>query len=376
MTSELPPQQPDDPSAMTGAAAMNMRTSAMYQEGVRQLTDNVASIVETGDPQAVQEYLGDVLADTEGRVPASERLAVFEVLADEQRLEIQRGLLGSAEEMLNNFGNNNTTVRRQLGQAGPAVNRTVRVLLDTHEYEVGRHLRGNQIDTRKAERGQEQATGASRRTLGAITEYVEVLGRWGRAQQSELRHFDDTVRRGAVRERALDEGAQTVDPDYDEGDPKDLSVLIDTKVTEAVAVKLQALVTEAIATGESPADAVLELATQKPNSVTAKVIDDMRAFAGRQAGDIKGSLNRVEGSTAKELERRLKSFATQGLDGYRYARRPEDAADLYRQQQRTLTEVDKDAGFVVRQGASLVFSSDEELQRAQQSLAHAQSWLS
>ncbi len=105
MPGEIPSHQPNPqelgPNAMTYAAAMDIRTGQeALHDGARQLAGNVVRLMETGDPKAVKEYLGDVLTDTEKLVPAAERMAAFEFLAGEQRGEIRRGLVASGEQML------------------------------------------------------------------------------------------------------------------------------------------------------------------------------------------------------------------------------------------------------------------------------------
>lgn len=371
MSGEIPSHQPNPhefgPNAMTDVAAMDIRTGQeALHDGARQLAGNVVRLVETGDPNAVKEYLGDVLADTEKLVPAAERMAAFEFLAGEQRSEIRRGLVASGEQMLDNLGNNSQRTRQELQQTAPQANRGIRMALEAHEQEVGRHFRG-QVDTRRAARGHEVAEQTARRGFGFVTKHVETLGGWARAQQQEARKYSDQVQQGQAHERALSEASEVVKPDY-EGEQKDLSRVIDEEVKEAAATKLQSAIAEAQASGKSPEDAVLELMTQEPDASSTKIIGELRAFAEQYAQFAKTGGLKVEGMT-KESENLLKRFAARGRDGYQYVRRVEEAIDLYRQQKRTIEEAAKGADFAVRQSANVLGTTDQELQRMRQKVA-------
>ncbi len=371
MSGEIPSHQSNPhemgPNAMSDAAAMDIRTGQeALHDGARLLAGNIVRIAETNEPGAVKEYLGDVLADTEKLVPAAERMAAFEFLAGEQRSEIRRGLVTSGEQMLDNLGNNSQKTRQELQQTAPAANRGIRMTVEAHEQEVGRHFHG-QVDTRRAARGHEVAEQTARRGFGAVTKHVETLDAWGRAQQQEAREYDDEARQGQAHERALNEASEVVKPDY-EGDQKDLSRVIDEEVKEATATKLQSVIAEAQTTGKSPEDAVLELISKEPATATPKIIGELRTFAEQYAGFAKTGTQKIEGMT-KESERLMKNFAARGRDGYQYVRRVEDAIDLYRQQRRTLEDAVKGADFAIRQSANVLGTTDQELQRMRQKLA-------
>lgn len=373
MTGEIP-SQPANPSehdhdAIAGAAAADSRKdSELLQEGMRQLAGNIVRIAETDDPAAVKEYLGDILADKEGSVPDIERQSAFEFLAGEQRSEIRRGLVDAGEQMVDNLTKNSQRTRQELQHTAPQANRGARAMLDAHEQEVGRHMRGN-VDANKAAHGHEVAEQTARRGFGAVAKHAETLGAWSRAQQDEASKYHQQVQRGQSHERALSEAVDTVKPDY-EGEPKDLSRVIDEEVTEAAATKLQAAVAEALATGKSPEDAVFELLSQEqePNTASLQLIRDLRSFADQYALFARNESLKLDGTT-KETGQLLKQYAACGRDGYRYARRAEEAIDLYRQQTRTMENAVKGAAFVVRQSGNMFGQSDQQLQRIQQRIA-------
>lgn len=357
------------PNAMTDVAEIDIRTGhEALHDSARQLAGNVVRLVKMGDPTAINEYLGDVLADTEKLVPTAERMAVFEFLAGEQRSEIRRGLLTSGEQMLDNLGNNSQKTRQELQQTAPTANRGLRMTVETHEQEVGRHFRG-QIDTRRAARGHEVVEQTARRGFGAVTKHVETMGVWARAQQQEARKYDDKTKQGQTHERALDEASKFVKPDY-QGEQKDLSRVIDEKVKEAAATKLQSVIAEAQTAGKSPEDAVLELMSQEPDASKSKLIRELRTFAGQYADFAKTGSQKIDGMT-KESERLIKTFVARGHDGYQYVRRVEDATDLYRQQRRILENAVKDADSAIRQTANFIGTTDQELQRMRQKVAAA-----
>ncbi len=373
MSGEIPSHQPNPsefgPNAMTDAAAMDIKTGQeALHEGARQLAGNVVRLLEIGDPDAVKEYLGDVLADTEKLVPAAERMAAFEFLAGEQRSEIRRGLVASGEQMLDNLGSNSQKTRQELQQTAPQANRGIRTMTEAHEQEVGRYFRG-QVDARRAARGHEVAEQTARRGFGVVTKHVETLSGWARAQQQEAHKYDDQVKQGQAHERALNEASEVVKPDY-EGEQKNLSRVIDEEVKEAASTKLQSAIAEAQASGKSPEEAVLELMSQEPDTASPKVIGELRTFAEQYAQFAKTGSLKVEGMT-KESERLLKNFAARGRDGYQYARRVEEAVDLYRQQKRTLEEAAKGADYAIQQSVSVLGTSDQELQHMRQKLTAA-----
>jgi prefoldin subunit 5 len=371
MSGEIPSHQPNSqemgPNAMSDAAAMDIRTGQeALHDGARLLAGNIVRIAETNESGAVKEYLGDVLADTEKLVPAAERMAAFEFLAGEQRSEIRRGLVTSGEQMLDNLGNNSQKTRQELQQTAPAANRGIRMTVEAHEQEVGRHFRG-QVDTHEAARGHEVAEQTARRGFGAVTKHVETVDAWARAQQQEAQKFDGEFKKGQAHERALTEASEVVKPHY-EGEQKDLSRVIDEEVKEAAATKLQSAIAEAQAAGKSPEDAILELITQEPESVNPKVIGELRTFAEQYASFAVTGSRKVDGMT-KESEQLMKRFAARGRDGYQYVRRVEEAMDLYRQQKRTLEDAVKGADTAIRQSANAVGTTDQELQRMRQKLA-------
>ncbi len=72
---------------------------------------------------------------------------------------------------------------------------------------------------------------------------------------------------------------------------------------------------------------------------------------------------------SKESERLVKSFAARGRDGYQYARRAVEAAELFGQQKRTLAEAATNAEQAIRQGAGAFDTSQQEVQQMKQKLA-------
>lgn len=373
MPPEFSPSQPNQQAPglneMTDAAAMDIRTDQdILHDGAQQLARDVVRLVESGDPLAVKDYLDDVLADTEARVPAAERMAAFEFLAGEQRQEIRRGLVESGEQMLINLGSNNQRAEQELQRTAPQANRGIRAALEAHEQEVGRHFRG-QVDSRRAARGHEVAVPVARSGFSAATKHVETLGGWARTQRQEAGSFSDQVHRGQEHERALSAASEAAKPDY-EGEPKNLSRVIDEDVKTATANKLQFAIAAAIASGKSPEKAVVELMTQKPDTYSAKLIGELRTFAEQYAQFARTGSLKAEGAM-KESEDIFKRFAARGREGYQYARRAEEAMDVYRQQKRAIEQAAKGADYAVRQSTMVIGTGDQELRRMRQKVAAA-----
>lgn len=373
MSGEIPSHQPNpsqfDPNAMTGAAAMNVRTGQQaLHEGMRQLAGNIVRVAETNDPDAIKDYLGAVLADTEKLVPDTERMAGFEFLATEQRDKIRRGLISSGEQMLGKLGHNSATYGEQLKQTALSANMGVKRIQETHEQAVGRHFRGH-VDTRAATRGHETAEQTARKEFGAVVKHVETLSGWARAQQEEASKYGSQAKQGQAHERALNEASKIVKPDYD-GEQKDLSRIIDEEVKRAASTKLQSAIAEAQAAGKSPEDAVLELMSREPNTDPPKILAELRTFTEQYAQLAKTGSLKVKSMT-EEPERLLKNFAARGRDVYGYAHGAEEAVRSYQQQKRTVEQAVGGAGRAIRQSDDVLAASNQELQRMRQKFAAA-----
>jgi hypothetical protein len=365
MTSEFPSHQPNPQEI--GHSDMTGTDIEALQDGIRQLAGNIVRISETGDPTAVKEYLSDVLADTDKQVPASERKAAFEFLAGEQRAEIRQGLVNSGEQMLGNLGNNSKVAQQRLEQTATTANRSLQMGVQSHEQEVGLHFRSfTPINTRRVARGHEIAEQTVRRGFNDVTNHAEVLSVWASTQQQETQKFDGDFKKAQAHERALTEASNTVNPEYT-GEQKDLSRVIDEKVKAVGATKLQSAVAEALATDQSPEDAVLALMTQNSDTMTPKIISELRTFAEQYVSLATAGSRKVVDMT-KESKQLMVRFTTRGRDGYQDVRNPEDAAGLYRQQKQTLDDAVKRADFAIRQSTTIFGTSDQALQRMRQKL--------
>lgn len=365
----IPNPQEFGSGAPTEAAAMDTRTAnESLHDGLRQLAGNIVKVAETGDPNAVMTYLGDVLADTEQRVPGVERMAAFEFLAHEQRSEIRRDLVVSGREMLDAFGTNSQRAREGLRQTARQAANGARATIEAHEQQVGRYFRSG-VDTRRAAQGHDATVQVGQRGFGALATHVRTLGAWTKAQVEVANVYETRVRQGEDHERALHEASEVVKPDYT-GEQKDLSVVIRDKVKEAAATKLQSAIAEAQASGKSPEEAVFALISseQGPDTTKPEFIQELRAFAAEYAQSIQRRDGTVE-SASKESEGLLRRFAARGREGYQYARRVEDAAELYQQQRRTINQFAENTGTVIQQSASVLDTHNQELQRMRQKVA-------
>lgn len=367
MTKEDTPNQSDpsedDANGMTGATAMNSRTG---QEALQVLAGDIVKIVETDGPAAVKEYFEDILGDTERSSGVDERLATFNFLAREQRGEIRQAIVESGETMLTNLSNNSAEARRQLRETAPKAQRGIRKTAETHDQEVGRCFRG-QIDTRRAVRGQDITVQAARRGFVAIKTHSETFEAWSKAQQKEARMFDDAFKKGQAHDRALTEAGATVQPDYD-GEPRDLSGVIDEKVKDEVAGRIQQAIEEARSAGASPEDAVLAIMTRETGGATAQVIGELMKFAQEYTRFTKTGNNKVRSFT-DDTEKLLRRFASNGRDGYQYVRRAEEAVDLFRSQKRKIQEASDVVDSILRQSVKVLDISDGELKRMIQKMS-------
>lgn len=369
MPGEIPSHQPNPhelgPNPAADAAASIVMGREVSADGARQLAGDVVGLMETGGSSAVSERLSAALADKEGLVPPSERTAVFGFLASEQRGEIRRSLIEAGGRMLDNLSAGTQRASGVLQHSAPQAGRGIQMILEAPK-QLEPHLRGQSLDKHRIGYTQEAAMQGVRQGFSPTTTYVELLSGWARAQQQEVEGYREQVQRGSAHERALDEASKVVKPGY-EGEPKDLSRVIDESVKEAAVTKLQSAIAEARASGGSPEDAVLEFLAQEPDDNSVKIIRNLSTFSEQYAPWVMNDTQKVEGAKA-ESGRLLESFAAIG-NGYQGVNRVEDAVGLYQQQGHSLRRAAESANAAVRFGLTIVERSRRELLHKQQELS-------
>ena len=83
---------PHEENYLTDSSAIT--SQERLRQGVSALTANLEHILESGDVNTVDEYLGELLDDREHAFPVSERLAAFNFLSNEQKKEYKRKSAG------------------------------------------------------------------------------------------------------------------------------------------------------------------------------------------------------------------------------------------------------------------------------------------
>lgn len=327
-------QPPVQPPGTVDPRSLDTQHGQQLLDGSRQLGMSVTAIMETHGPEAVSEYLDDVLADTEGRVPADERLAAFELLAGAQRSELQKQDMSAGEEMMAAMDSTTQATETELYQSGRLIHRKFNSVEEMHNQTLGTQIRRGNIRPSLLAQSHQETVGAARSGVRAVDEYDESLGRWGRAQYEAAGVFHYKIDQSKLHQEALRQATATLQAGY-EGEDKDLSPVIDAEVKKAVADRLQTALTEAKTAGQSPEEAIEALLDEEPDPVLANTIQKLAAFSEQVANDAKIGAGRVR-SEIEDAKAKLSAFARRGEE-YAYAHRLEDAVELYQQQGRRLS---------------------------------------
>lgn len=339
----LPSPEPNPDAAATGE----------IKHGATQLAGNLVKIVEAGGAQAVKDYLTDVLADTEGKVAKPERQATFSLLAREQQEDIQAANANAGELMLADSDHDTSKAQRFLDDRGGPTKRFV------SELRPGRRPREH-----------DESVDGSNRVLRDISLHSESITEWQHRGKLTAETFIDIYNRGLKHKQALKEAEQTLDPQYD-GEPRDLSGVIDEKVKVATAKKIQTAIEEAKTRQDNPESAVMMLISQDPTHFSQADLKFLVEFAGYYHNHTAQYGVRIRNGF-DNAEQLVKRFKGRAQDAH-YVKAEHEAEELHRQQRRTLAGVSQSVEAAIRTSGSSLQDSSAAIRITQQQLARTKS---
>jgi hypothetical protein len=325
MTEEnLPPipEQTVNLDQLAGPAQANL-ASDHELNAAEQLAGNLAAVSQEYGPSGITKYLGDVLADTEGKVSPTERQTAFKFLANEQRKALHESSVRAGDVMLGKISTQNSLAERRVGDNGHVTKRITEELIEEHRMQVGRHFR-NGVDTRRAVHGHESLEHGVHKGRGAAHELSEVMQDWRRSGRATVEDFADELQRTQNHERALDEAEKITDPTYD-GEPRDVSGVIEKAVKQETATKINEAVLQAREEGGDPKEAVLKVMLEdEPDEITNGELTALRAFAEHYEVFTAVQGARLE-AEAEKVDFALQRFMRRGQEDYTYARTIDEA---------------------------------------------------
>ena len=287
--------------------------------GIKQLAGNLVKIIDAGGEQAVREYLTDVLADKEGKVPKQERQATFDFLAREQQEVIQETLVDAGDRLLTETGQSTSHTQRFFDEKGRTTKRFVA------ELKPG-----------KRPREHDEAIDGSNKILRDLAGYNETNSAWKRKGITATETFAGVLHQGIQHKTAIKEAGKVVDPEY-EGEPKDISKVIDEKVMAQVSKKLKDKMEAARLNGEEPEAAVIEIIDKDPSEFSQADLKFLVDFDGYYHEHVTRYGSQI-GNGLSETDHFVRRFKSRE-DEARYLRSDRDIEESFHQQRRSLGSV-------------------------------------
>lgn len=254
-TSPLSEQATDMPESLEQSTDQSDTSGSFIRAGGAQLAENLSRIAEHG-PDGIQAYLTDLLADTEGNVPAAEKAAAFTLLAERQKQDIREHVVKAGADMHNSLESSTTTARTGIGRfaniSGSAM---------------------NEIKYRFTQPGAEDFVRAAAGHVQASLDGLNVHQQaWGQTQRQTLGSYQKTVATTGATEAHINENMTLLE----EGkNPADVSRLIDPTITETIAEEIH----KAVSDGKPAQVVVADLLTTPQNETTLEQIRLYSEFA-------------------------------------------------------------------------------------------------
>lgn len=340
---------PHEENYLTDSSAIT--SQERLRQGVSALTANLEHILESGDVNTVDEYLGELLDDREHAFPVSERLAAFNFLSNEQKKNIRGSLLEVGVATIDNLEQNNSIRFQNIADIATQVQYAGIRAVDDHDQIVGNPVQRGYIDSNTLVQGQEAVSGELMSQGMLVERYGEALEEWAGAQEFESRGFVDRVNLGASRENSLDEAKKTLEPTY-EGEHVNLSELIDNEVKLAAAKKIRVIFEEAKSSGRQPQQALAEVMTDDPDNASKQTVATLYGVACQIPVFIRGNITRVY-STAESSNIKMRNFMARGQEYY-YASDPYAIRELFLSQHVLLRDIVNDTVLATQEGGNLL----------------------
>ncbi len=363
MSEASPPIVIDQPPVeATYAVSANQKSDdEQLAEGRRMLAANLTRLLTDSGSKVTSAYLNDILANTEGKAPASERQAAFNLLATEQKNIIRQSLIDSGQHVLSSLIENSEAVGQRVADTARTTTNQVNALAEIHYQEVGRHFR-NGVDTRRAALGQELVEQRSRGAVRRLGEYTDSVQSWARTQTDGIDGYLGDVGKARQQEFALAEAATSIQPSYD-GKPKELTPLVSERAMSLTSEKLHHAMSMAIENGTDPTETVVNLLAGW-TEVSPKPITMLNEALSEYGASVRGVAGRSKGKQ-EDVDQLFRIFNRNGREGYQHARGVQEAVGFYRSQTHRLGTVISEAGTLIRTSAKPVEASSGNLRTIQ-----------
>lgn len=343
--------------------------------GLQELVANVSAQLEAGQPGATQAHLKELLAGTteEGaEVSPNERLAAFELLSAEQKSKLNRDLLGLGNETLDRVGRANNDAESGLSQLNGSLEHGAAVLVESHSSGMRAVLRPDVYSSGLAEQTTEGVSHEGIRLSGKLQERADVVVTWANSFGLEQEAFGGAVAQNKAHKRALGEASETLSSDY-EGEQKDLTLLIDEDVSQAFADKLEQVLSGDTDSTDLEQELVEVVIGQKDSELetrTKEITGLITHFLDAVSLDT-ASLRQRAKNSVEDVQLELSKFRNRGQNEYHYAKRAEDAQQVFRDQNNVLMRVKSETMFTVNSERGVLSAANKAVPTIKRQIAKA-----
>lgn len=340
-------------------------------KGAEILAANVGAVMEHSGPDAVKDYLGDVLSGPDSQAPAEERLALFELSSKHIVDASEDTLIDQGDQMVKSLRGADDRWGRRIGENSQRAKSSFDRNVDEFEGEMKRFVRSDESDERyrsKLTGVSESSTGSLLKSSAAIDGNITDLSTWSTGQKQATSSFSEQHQKADKTKRNLKNARKTIDPEYD-GPPVDLSKLIDGQTLESVAESLKEIV-EKSDTGEQSTEAVLGLIEEEPDKTKAELIDKYDDFAHGYYDFVNTEVAKISREN-DEVKPPLKAAMNSGDEYYR-VRGSADAEDILRKQLRFISQSHDSADEVFKRIKQTFDASAEKIEGIEQATSTEQ----
>lgn len=259
-------------------------SGSFLHDGGALLAESLGKLVSENDPAAIRDYLKDILADTEGNVPAAERAATFTLLAERQKQTMRQEVIHVGDQMdakldasSKNFDatvtGNTRVLRNALGEFDRNATLMARGKIDRYTQEASLN-----------------AAMAMQRKLSEITDAKTA---WGNTQRAALDDYRGTLTSTMANEARLRTAGESLTEDYD-GDPIDASAVIRGDILEQFATELH---NEFTSENAHPAEIIAQLLDTPEDQIALETIHQYKNYVDEYGA----SLDKMLGNRQTDL---------------------------------------------------------------------------
>lgn len=310
---QLPPEYTGPEAPVADPEMLEQLEQQDLRYGMIELTGNIQKIVESGNEEAVGDYLKEVIDGKNESVSPNERRAAFELLASEelgnanQRTisigkDVVDGLIETDDFTGDNLRADELAFRGKFDEANNLFGANIRAKVDSENY-----------DKYVMEVTQREFRGLVELSSFSMEEVEQNMESWVSRQQAGGRTYLESYEMRQVKEKMIEDAKKSLLPGY-EGREIELGSLISTEAIDATTQKLNELASQ-----ESEDAAVEYLENSNAGSEeTETLIESLYAFATHRLTESELSGREVE-RLMKELKRHKTGLigSSHGFDGRR-----------------------------------------------------------